>query len=146
MKLLKNCSVEFRPEGIYIFSFRNTPYGMVANLPPTKLPTDTSPGQLGETVLNQLERIELKQFDVDLRASVNEYKQYLADLGFRSVKAFAKGSACVSVLIEGDRIKVEPREMTASGAFLHLPQQKKYCGFDKHELGRLVEEQRSCCK
>ena len=146
MKLLKTCNVQFRPEAVYVFSYRNTPYGMIANLPSLKLAADVSPEQLGGVLLEQLDLIPFKECDVDLRAATDAYKKHLTDLGFKSVKAFAKNSALVSVLVNGDGVEVEPHEMTAGGAFVPLTEGKKLCAPGESARGRLGGEQREQCK
>ncbi len=142
---MKTCEVNFRPEAIYIFGYDNTAYGLIAKLPATKLPTEVTAEDLGEVILNVLRDIPEREVEVDLPASGVEYLSYLQQLGFKSIRAFAKGSSVVSATSRGDTVELVPHESSSRGAFTPLEEKAKRCRAEKGEIGAAVLQVRAAC-
>jgi len=118
---------------------------LIARTPATKLETDTKPAHLGEMVLKSLSGIPEQEVQVDLSASQRDYLSHLQELGFKSIRAFAKGSSLVSATLEGDTVELVPHASSSRGAFTPLAEKARQCPAEAHALGVAAIELRRIC-
>jgi hypothetical protein len=145
MKIVKSCSVTFRSEGIYVSSSKNTPYGLVANIPMDKFATDVSLEVLGRRVLELLASIPEAILEIDLKSHGELHREHLRSLGFENGDAFEKRSKSLSVQRTGERLSVVPYTAYRSGGYVASSDKSKFCSPEPEELGRLIFEQKNEC-
>jgi hypothetical protein len=141
VKTRKRCNVRFRSDAIYIISLSDTPFGMFANVPFTKLKTDVEPVLLGTTILALLRSIPDRSADINLPNWRNNYKEYLKSLGFKTDNAFEKSSVLLSVELEEQKIAITPYESVSGGGSTPLDDKRGYSAAEPDGLGMLMFEQ-----
>jgi hypothetical protein len=147
MKFVKACDIKFRREGIYVYSFANTPYGLVGNLPITRLEVNVEPEVLGNVLLELLNAIPETVTHVDFMSLRKLFSEHLRSLGFESGDAFEKKSRSLMIKIAtAQKIAVVPNRAASGGGYITLTEQTKYCRLDAEEVGKLVFEQQLNCK
>lgn len=138
MKPVRTCSIFFRPDGTYIFGSRNTAYGLITNVPGTKLPAGVGAEVLGNTLVGLLRALSQEFVDVDLAAAGREYEEHLKSLGFKSNRAFARGARLIGVELKEKGVEVLPYEPVAGGGFVPVTSDAKICEFNPQTLGEAV--------
>lgn len=146
MKIVKSCSVTFRSEGIYVSSSKNTPYGLVENIPMDRFANDVSPQALGNRVLELLASIPDTIIEIDLKSHGELHREHLRSLGFENGDAFEKRARSLSVKKTGERLSVVPYETYRTGGFVPISDKAKFCSPEPEELGNLIFEQRNECR
>jgi hypothetical protein len=145
MRIYKSCKVRFKSNDIYLASYLNTPYGLIANVPFIKLSSDVDPVTLGKNVLDLLNSIPDKSVNVDLAASGKQYSEHLLSLGFKTNGAFEKKSNLMSVNLEEGRIAIVPYAPGSGRGFQPVEDKKVYTSTDPEELGKQILDQKKNC-
>jgi hypothetical protein len=145
MKIVKSCEVRFKGDAIYLYTYLNTLYGLFANVPFTKLKADVAPGVLGQNVLDLLRTVSDKALDLDLADWRKRHANHLLTLGFKSVKAFEKDSASLTVDLEEQNVVIMPWQFIPGQGFQQKEDHRVSAPTQPEELGRFILEQRENC-
>jgi len=145
MKIVKSCEIRFRPEGIYLFNYLNTDYGLFANVPFVKMGIDSDATLVGKQVMKLLNAIPDKPVNISLGIWRKSYADHLALLGFKTEKAFSKGSLSLSARLEEAQVVVVPYGLKPGEGFIPIEEKKAGSLPQPEAVGKLILDCRKEC-
>lgn len=140
---MKRSTVYFRGGDIYVLASAKNAFGIFqASEPFFKLPSSSSPQEIGQRVLDALAAY---REGVPGKTYVRGVKQppdpFLTFAGFKSWNAFEKGGRHFSISENGSELQITPSIPAPEGGHLHQPNKALHVPAHAEQIGRALLEQ-----